>query len=145
MAFPTPVFRGRAQVEGTNNTMNVILHKTMRTMGSTQTWDEVINQDEHGNDVAWKATNEKQEMDLDMYIMANTNATLANVAANATFLAPYAIVNLSNCAISGMNGNYQLMPGASISLEQAATGKASFKLRKYTDADQNNIAITTPS
>lgn len=146
MAFPTPVFRGRAQVEGTNNTIDVILHKTMRTMGVSQSFDEVINQDEHGNDVAWKAQNEKREVDLDMYLMANAaNITMANVAANAAFLAPYAIVTLSNCVISDMNGAYQLMPGASLSLEQAATGKAAFKLRKYADSAQNNIAVTTPS
>jgi hypothetical protein len=145
MAFPTPVFRGRAQIEGTNNTMNVILHKTVRTMTVSREFDEAINQDEHGNDVAWKAQNEKKMLDVDMYLMANSNATLANVKLNAVFLNIYTQVNITNSDVTEVNGVYTVVSGDSISLEQAATGKMAVKLRRYADSDQNNIAVTTPS
>ena len=146
MAFPTPIFRGFAQVEGVSNTIDVILKKVMRTMGITQSFDEQINQDEHGNDVAWKAQNEKREVDLDMYLMAGvTGTTRGAVATAAAFLAPYAIVTISGCECTDFNGAFQLVSGAATNLEQAATGKASFKLRKYADATQNAIAVTTPT
>lgn len=138
-------FRGRAQVEGVTNAIDVILCHTMRTMNLSQSFDEVTNQDEHGDDCAWKANNEKYEGDLDMFLMATGTSTRAQVSAAAAFLSPYAAVVISTCEITHWNGTYVNIGGGSINLEATATGKQAFKLRRYATSAQQTLQTTTPS
>ena len=138
-------FRGRAQVEGVTNAIDVILNHTMRTMGMTQSFDEVINQDEHGEDCAWKASNEKYEGDLDMWLMATSTSTRAQVASSAAFSDPLTFITISTCEITHWNGGWQIVNGGAINLENAATGKQSYRLRRYAGTTQRTLASTIPS
>lgn len=138
-------FRGRAQVEGVTNAIDVILKKTMQGMKLTQTFDEEINKDEHGNDCAWKANNEKYEGDLTMKLMATDTSTRAQVAAAAAFLSPYAVVTISTCEVTAWNTTYQVISGNEIDLGNTKVGDMTFKLRRYADSTQNTLAATTPS
>lgn len=140
-------FRGRAQVEGVAGvTFNVILKKTVRSMGLTQSFDEQIVPDENGNDIAWKAYNEKLEGDLDMYLVGDTiSVTRGGVAANAYFLSPYAVITVSGCEVTVWNSGWQNISGGSLNLENVAQGKQAFKVRRYSDSTQNTAATTTPT
>jgi hypothetical protein len=143
-------FRGRAQVEGVTNAIDVILKKTMQSMKLTQTFDEEINKDEHGNDCAWKANNEKYEGDISLKLMSSGAGitvpdTRATVAAAAAFLAPYAVVTISTCEVTAWNTTYQVISGNEIDLGNTKVGDISFKLRRYADSTQNTLAATTPS
>jgi hypothetical protein len=138
-------FRGRAQVEGVTNAIDVILRKTMKSMNLTQSFDEQINQDEHGDDCGWKANNEKYEGDLEMWLMDTTTGTRSQVATAAAFLAPYAVITISTCEVTAWNTTYQNISGGSINLENTSTGKQSFKLRRYANSTQNTLAATIPT
>jgi hypothetical protein len=138
-------FRGRAQVEGVTNAIDVILKKTMQSMKLTQTFDEEINKDEHGNDCAWKANNEKYEGDISLKLMSTGTDTRAQVATAAAFLAPYAVVTISTCEVTAWNTTYQVISGNDIDLGNTKVGDITFKLRRYADSTQNTLAATTPT
>jgi len=139
-------FRGKAQVEGVTNAITVILNQTMRTMALSHSFDEVINQDEHGEDCAWKASNEKLELDLDMYMMSvTTGVARSAVAAAVGLLTPYTAVTLSTCEVTAFNGTWQVINGDTINQEAAATGKAAYKLKRYVTTAQQTLWTTTPT
>lgn len=138
-------FRGRAQVEGVTNAIDVIIRKTVQRMGLTQEFDEQINLDEHGNDCAWKANNEKYMGELELTLVATDTSTRAQVATAAAFLAAYAVITISTCEVTAWNTTYQNISGASINLENVAAGKMSFRVRRYADSTQNTLAATIPT
>jgi hypothetical protein len=135
-------FKGKASLSGNTASFDVILYPVQQSMRMSQHFDEEIVKDALGNDAAWIARNEKWEGDIAMKLLGDTNA---HAQAGAAFLAPLAVVTITNCLCTAWNSTWQIQPGADIALSNEKVGDISFKLRRYADSTQNTLAQTTPS
>ena len=115
-------------------------------------FEEEIIHDQHGFDAAWLARNQHLLADIGMKVVGMNGAAKASLTAQNFPLVPLATVTLSNFVFGtdpsgsgGLNGTYQYMPGADLSLTFDKVNEATFKLRKYLNTTQNANAATTPS
>jgi hypothetical protein len=138
----TKTFRGRAQVAGCPATFDVILYPVQQNMSLTQEFDEEIIKDADGQDAAWRAQNEKYMGDMDMKLIADTQA---HAEAGAAFLGPLAIVTVTLAKPTAWNSTFQVVSGGKISTKNDAVGDNGFRVRRYADSTQNTLAAATPS
>jgi len=142
-------FRGRAQVAGVSGTFSApsTFYPLKESMKFGHSFEEDIIKDEQGNDAAWRAFNEKFEGDIGMRLVVLSPGTnsAATAAALAAELTPFQIVTITGCAITSWNTNYQVISGSEVGLVNTTAGSMSWKLRRYADATQNTLAVSTPS
>jgi hypothetical protein len=160
-------FRGKAVVEGIMGVFNVIAYNLQQTGKATQNWDEEIITDVHGGHTAWIGRNEHLLSDFGLKFVDISSASSATQAASAIsstgtpgslatsgaslsllgqpFMTPYSAVSLGSFTISGFNGLYQVVSGNDADLANTKVGDWNLKLRKYADAAQATLSITSPS
>lgn len=142
-------FRGKAQVAGVTGTLTisaVVLYALKESMKASHNFEEDIIKDEQGNDAAWRAYNERYDMDIGMRLVhTNPTSTIAGAKALAAFQDPYAIVTISDCDLTEWNTTWQVVSGGDIGLTNTTAGTMTFKLRRYVDSTQNSLAATTPT
>lgn len=138
----TTTARGKASVEGVAATFDVILYPEQQSAKMTRNAEEEIIKDRHGFDTAWLFRNEHYTGDWSMKILGDT---VAHAKTGAAFLALGSKVTISAADVPALNGDWQVMPGDDIDLGNTKVGDITFKLRKYADATQNALALTTPA
>lgn len=136
------VVKGKAVLEGIAMTFDVILYPLPQTAKMTQNWDEELIKDQHGYTNVWLARDEHHLLDLGMKIIGDTHA---HALSGAAFLSPLSTVTISGADPASWNTTYQLVNGGDIDLANTKVGDITFKLRKYADATQNGLAVTTPT
>ena len=141
----TIVQRGKAAVTGIAGTFDVIAYPVAQSGTFTQNFEEEIVKDVQGFDAAWLARNLHYLADFKFKVLGDTAANAAISGATATILQPYAVVTLTAFTLTAINGAYQNVSGLAFDLNNASVADFAVKLRKYSDATQNNAAIATPS
>lgn len=140
------IFRGKAQISGVNGTVTIAaaaweLLKESARITNEFGLDEIMN--ENGRDVAWRASNEKDNMEVGIRLVdTGTASSEARIETFCNALTPLAVITLSSFKPARFNGTYQLMSGSDYSLSNTTAGSGSLKLRKYVDADQQTLSGT---
>lgn len=142
MAAPTVTVRGKAAVEGVVGTFTVILYPLQQSLKVSHDFEEETVKDAHGFDAAWLARNEKYHLDIGMKLVGDT---VAHAKAGAAFSTPYTKITISGADVAVLNGDWHIVSGADIDLGNTKVGDINFKLRQYTNTDQNTAATTTPT
>jgi hypothetical protein len=143
-------FRGRAQVAGTSGTVavaDVAISILKEGMTLTHEFEEDIIKDEQGNDAAWRAFNEKYGGTLKLRLVITDDPnTFTRAKALAAVLTPLAKLQITNCDVSIFNTTFQIVSGSTLAdLVNTTAGSASWNIRRYVDATQNTLAVTTPT
>lgn len=138
----TIIKKGKATVEGTAGTFDVILYPLAQTIRASQAAEEEVVKDVRGFDAAWLWRNEHNTYDVGCKIVGDT---VAHAKAGGAFLDLGSKVTISASDLTELDGDYQVIPGADIDLGNTKVGDITFKLRKYADATQQTAATTTPS
>lgn len=172
MALPTNVIRGKYTQIGVPGTFDAYLYATQQTGTFTQNMDTQKVQDSNGADVSWLFQNENLEADYALKLIGDTSShTLAPaqaVSASPTgytspgtgayagsavsslgqpFLSPGSCIvfTASSPTLAAADGIFQVQPGSSMDLSNQSPGDLKIKLKRYANADQNNLMATTPS
>jgi hypothetical protein len=141
-------FRGKAQVAGVTGTFSApaAFYPLKENMRFSHSFEEDIIKDQQGNDAAWRAFNEKFEGDIGMrLVVVDGTNTFAAAKALAAELTPYQIVTITGCDISAWNTSYQVISGSDVGLTNTTAGSMTWKLRRYVNATQNALAVSTPT
>ncbi len=138
----TQLKRGLAQVTGCPATFDVIIYPVPQTMKQNHKFDLAAVQDANGQDAAWWSRNEMIDGDIAFKLVGDTNA---HAQAAAAFLAPLAVINISNSPVPAWNTSWVLVDGSDIDLANTKVGDMTFKLRRYVDPTQNALFSTAPS
>lgn len=143
-------FKGQASVEGIPGSFDAIVWLPQTGKWADNFEEETIK-DQHGFDVAWLARNQHLMADISMKVVGMNGAAKAALTAQPFPLLPLTTVTLTLFAYGtdpsaggGLNGQYQYMSGADLSLTFDKVNEATFKLRKYVDQIQNALANTLP-
>ena len=146
MPLANEIFRGKARVSGSTFVADVVLYPIAESLKLGQEFEEDIVKDELGRDISWRAINQKYSGDVGLILIdKSTSSTAANAKAGAAFFEPYAIIDVTTCDCAAWVRKWQNISGASIDLNQGQIGKMSIRLRAYADAEQNALAVSTPT
>ena len=142
------IFRGLASIEGIAGNFDVIAWLPQTGKFGDNFAEEVI-QDQHGADCAWLARNQHLMGDLMFKVVGGESA--AALIAQPFPMAPYTKITLSGFNYNtdgvggtGLNGVYQYMSGADLSLTFDKVNEGGFKLKKYTNPAQAALSVTVP-
>lgn len=160
----TAVSRGKATINGSNATYDVLLFVSTQSLKLMQEWEEEVGKDSNGFDAWWLARNEHGILDIKIKFVApavaNTSAFIAGSPVTGgvstlgqPFMTPLASVTITgaglnqagSAGLAALNGVYQNMTGADVDMENTKVADGSYKLRRYADSTQNTLANTVPA
>jgi hypothetical protein len=161
-----PVFRGYATITGIAEaaTFDCLIagpptsSVLIQSAKGTQEWDEEVIKDSQGYDALWIMRNEREMLDIDMFIVGTSAAiaavpfqasgsagALISALGTAPFLGPGSILTLSGFIPTAFNGVFRVMSGGATDLTNTTAWKYSLKLLKYASSAQNTAMAVIPS
>ena len=138
-------------MQTTSGTLTAYPSVAIQTMKFKQHWDNGMVKDFGGFEFGWDARNTHIIGTIDFEL---TGTSLALAIANASFLLPFADVNITGADLpwinsAGLNGYYTgdwcYYEGGDINLTNTKTASFTLALRKFADPTQNAAQFTTPT